>query len=214
MSVEPRGTSRTFGTFSTTRSDVQNFEACSPECGVHVHMLCYSTYLLGCLCTQLLSCYAQYPRDFYFDLSVENRLSFPSHVTMAQDHTALLNAAIDGIESKFYVSGSASRGIKLTMGETACAFPMSTQDAKDKLAPLVAAARPSPFGRGNETVLDPSVRVAKELLPTEFDMDFDISGSQILEEVSAFGKAIYETSSSQVHPNVQPFEQTYNQGET
>jgi hypothetical protein len=103
---------------------------------------------------------------------------------MARDHVANLTSALDAIESRFHINGAIKdRSISLTMGENVMTFPMSLEDAQSKLAALLTAAKPSPFGRGQETVIDPSVRVAKELLPETFTVDFDPNTSGILEQV-------------------------------
>lgn len=48
---------------------------------------------------------------------------------------------------------------------------------------MVAAARDSAFGKGKKTVMDKTVRVAKELLPEEFSINFD--PAPLLEKVGA-----------------------------
>lgn len=99
-------------------------------------------------------------------------------------HQSELTKAIDAIESRFYLDGTAYRGIKLTVGQNACDFPMSKADAAAKLPGLFSAARESAFGKGSETVLDPSVRIAQELKANEFSIDFDPQAQGILAEVS------------------------------
>lgn len=86
-----------------------------------------------------------------------------------------LSAAVDAIDSRFHAHGVVNRGLTLQLGGAAAmqpggggapaiTFPLSAAAAAASLPPLLAAARASPFGRGTETVLDPSVRVAKERL--------------------------------------------------
>ena len=53
---------------------------------------------------------------------------------------------------------------------TTMRFPIAAEQANAQLAPLLAAARPSPFGKGTQTVVDETVRVAKELKPDEFEL--------------------------------------------
>lgn len=102
---------------------------------------------------------------------------------MVAVHEGELTRAIDAIESRFYLGGVAKRGIKLTVGNAECKFPMNKADAAAKLPGVFTAARQSAFGHGSETVLDPSVRVAKELTASEFQVNFDPQTEGILENV-------------------------------
>lgn len=105
----------------------------------------------------------------------------PQREVSAQE--VALTTAMDAIESKFYKIGSLRRGLTLTVGEATSAFPMTLLDASSKLQGLVSAARPSAFGKGQQTVLDPSVRVAKELTAAEFTVDLDPQAEGLLEQV-------------------------------
>jgi hypothetical protein len=62
-------------------------------------------------------------------------------------------------------------------------FPMAKGEAAAQLAPLLAAARASAFGKGGATVVDPTVRVARELKPEEFTLA-GVDLTSILEQVS------------------------------
>ena len=106
----------------------------------------------------------------------------------AESVEAALHAAIDSIESKFATTGSTALAngatlLRLSGGESV-KFPMSAAQATTELAPLIKAAKPSAFGHGSETVLDPSVRKASELRPDAFDCDFSPS-DELLEQVRA-----------------------------
>ena len=92
----------------------------------------------------------------------------------------LLDAAIDYIESKFAITGSTvlsrerGKGAMLRLrGDESVSFPLSSVQAATALAPLLKAATASAFGHGATTVVDPSVRKARELPPDAFDLDFD-----------------------------------------
>jgi hypothetical protein len=106
----------------------------------------------------------------------------------AKGHAACVDAiseAATNIESSYVTSGNLQGAVmlKLSSIEEEIAFPMSTKQI-NQLKPLLAAASPSPFGRGNQTVHDPSVRVASQLLPSEFDIiDFNPRNAGILEKI-------------------------------
>lgn len=90
-------------------------------------------------------------------------------------HKSDLSAAVDGIQSRYYVQGSyrSNQNIELTVNGQTHKLPMSNDQASKSLGPVVAAARDSAFGKGKKTVMDNTVRVAKELLPEEFSINFD-----------------------------------------
>jgi hypothetical protein len=100
-------------------------------------------------------------------------------------HKSDLSAAVDGIQSRYCVQGSyrPSQDIELTVNGQTHKLPMSMDQASKSLAPMVAAARDSAFGKGKKTVMDKTVRVAKELLPEEFSINFD--PAPLLEKVGA-----------------------------
>jgi hypothetical protein len=64
-------------------------------------------------------------------------------------------------------------------------FPMSSEHADQTLLPLLAAAKVSGFGHGGETKVDTAVRVASELTPDQFTVDFDPEAHGILGLVKA-----------------------------
>ena len=76
---------------------------------------------------------------------------------------------------------------KPTGEKTTLSFPMSKADSEQQLPALLSAAQTSAFGHGGETVVDPSVRVAKELKPSQFELDFDPASTDILEKVGVCG---------------------------
>ena len=57
--------------------------------------------------------------------------------------------------------------MRLTDDNQTVKLPVSAEHAEQRLAPLLAAAKTSAFGRGGETVVDPTVRVASELTPDQ-----------------------------------------------
>ncbi|KAK3285140.1 hypothetical protein CYMTET_7239 [Cymbomonas tetramitiformis] len=109
----------------------------------------------------------------------------PVPYTDAATAVSELNTAIDSIESRYQTSGTVNQKVTLALNTPAAAisFPMSNTQAKDALAGLLAAAVPSAFGHGNQTVFDSSVRVAKELKPEHFTVDFNPEAAGILEQV-------------------------------
>lgn len=100
-------------------------------------------------------------------------------------HKSDLSAAVDGIQSRYCVQGSyrPSQDIEIRVNGQTHKLPMSMDQASKSLAPMVAAARDSAFGKGKKTVMDKTVRVAKELLPEEFSINFD--PAPLLEKVGA-----------------------------
>lgn len=50
-------------------------------------------------------------------------------------------------------------------------FPLSPDSSSSALQQLVAAAAPSPFGKGKETVFDPAVRTAAELKAAQLGLN-------------------------------------------
>eukprot|EP00775_Hariotina_reticulata_P000546 gene546-819_t len=109
--------------------------------------------------------------------------AFQLITTVMAAHVDEQTRAVDSIESRFYAKGRVkNRPITLQVDGSSITFPMSLADASQKLQTLHAKARPSPFGRANLTVVDPSVRVAKELAADEFTVDFDPAGAGVLEQ--------------------------------
>jgi hypothetical protein len=103
-------------------------------------------------------------------------------------HVEDMSNTLDTIDSCFHVQGSVQRdSVRLTAGGSVATFPMAMAAAQTSLAPLLAAARPAPFGRGDQTVLDPKIRVAKELAAGEFSVDWDPAEAGVLEQVGVRG---------------------------
>ena len=105
-----------------------------------------------------------------------------------EDHIEAISEASAKIESTFYASGfhepAAPLEINLTSSGKRLQFPMSAAVfASTALQELETASSPSPFGAGAKTVLDPSVRQARQLLPSDFTVNFDPVSSGILERV-------------------------------
>ena len=101
-----------------------------------------------------------------------------------------LGAAVDGIESRFVCGGQWTMLTKLQLQLSADAAPISIpmhrgqQDSE--LNRIRAAASPSPFGRGGQTVVDTSVRKAHQLMPEQFSLSGGFDGTlpaEILEKV-------------------------------
>ena len=103
-----------------------------------------------------------------------------------------LREASSNIESRFVSTGAIKTPICITCGGNGgdihhcevlwavtksvagtVSFPMSLSQCQGSaLQPLLTAAKPSPFGRGNETVHDSTVRTAEQLLPNDFSTNF------------------------------------------
>ena len=76
---------------------------------------------------------------------------------------ASLNSAVDSIQSGVWVSGTIKQSTTLTHSDNATApIPMPAGQVTAMLSLLVAAAKSSAFERCSKTVIDLSVRVAKE----------------------------------------------------
>ena len=102
--------------------------------------------------------------------------------TIPATHESLIKSithAVDSIESKYTVSGviNTSATVKFLGGAAAITFPLSQSAAEQQLPQLLSSATTSPFGHGNQTLVDSSVRSAHHLLPSEFEIDFDPSSS-------------------------------------
>lgn len=96
-----------------------------------------------------------------------------------------LSRAVDAVESRFHVEGQIPCRPELvlrTAPDAPISFPLSRDQASTSLAQLVAATSPSAFGHGNQTIVDPSVRVARELLPINFSVNW-CPGPELLEKV-------------------------------
>jgi hypothetical protein len=64
-----------------------------------------------------------------------------------QDHVACLSRALDAIETRFFISGTHSSPINLTVAGSTCTFPKSLNDSAQRLQTLQQHAKPSAFGR-------------------------------------------------------------------
>uniref|UniRef100_A0A0G4FW87 Fe2OG dioxygenase domain-containing protein n=1 Tax=Chromera velia CCMP2878 TaxID=1169474 RepID=A0A0G4FW87_9ALVE len=105
--------------------------------------------------------------------------------------TGDLTDALDNMDSKFMEKGEFSlppeTGLQVTLsehlgGETV-KFPLSLESAENDLKPILEHAETSPFGRGGETVVDSSVRVASHLTPEMFSVSFDPKENAILDTI-------------------------------
>ena len=109
---------------------------------------------------------------------------------------AELGAAVDAIESRYVCGGQWTMPTKLqlqlqlasgeqpTTAPITIPMPRGQQDAE--LARIRAASTPSPFGHGNHTIVDTSVRKAHQLTPEQFVLSGGFDGTlpaEILEKV-------------------------------
>jgi hypothetical protein len=122
-----------------------------------------------------------------FDL-MSNKDPECSEVSRLQE----LGDTVDSIESryvvnsKYHVKDDAPFAIKIIAenGASEITFPMKNGQLKKGLQPLLAASSSSPFGRGQETVHDTTVRDARQLLPDTFELvNFDPNTCGIVEQV-------------------------------
>ena len=92
---------------------------------------------------------------------------------MSDDLLSELGAAVDAIESRYLHSGQWSMPsalkLKLSTASQAVSFPMPRGQQDAELARVRAASAPSPFGHGNATVVDTTVRKAHQLMPDQFE---------------------------------------------
>ncbi len=109
---------------------------------------------------------------------------------MASDLLAELGNAVDSIESRFVCSGSwrMPQALKLQLSAAAppVTVPMARGAQDAELARIRAAAAPSPFGHGNKTVVDSTVRKAHQLMPEQFQLSGGFTGTlpaSVLEQV-------------------------------
>ena len=103
-----------------------------------------------------------------------------------------LGSAVDAIESRYLCSGqwTMSSAVKLQLsaaGATApVCFPMNRGSQDAELGRVRSASAPSPFGHGNQTVVDTNVRKAHQLMPDQFELSGGFDGTlpaHILERV-------------------------------
>ena len=108
-----------------------------------------------------------------------------------EEHLQEIADAADSLESQFIVTGKNAPAegsvftVKVLRTGTTVQLPVSQREINGgALAPLITEAKPSPFGMGGETVVDPSVRNASHL----FEDDIEVGGiplADILEHVRA-----------------------------
>ena len=99
-----------------------------------------------------------------------------------------LGAAIDAIESKYVMGGEIrmTQPLELKLPTTTIKFPMPRGSQDAELAKLKSASVPSPFGHGNKTVVDDTVRKAHQLPGGSFTLAGGFDGAlppDILEKV-------------------------------
>lgn len=138
-------------------------------------------------------------------------------------HISDLENALGSIDVRFYTSGTVKRPLNLTWGKSKATFPMSLAGAVVQLhgkrqpgplrqqqftgdlipsksasfplllTGLLAASTQSAFGHNKKTVIDPSVRVAKELTASQISVDFD---QQRLASCGRWAQLIYSRVSA------------------
>ena len=95
-----------------------------------------------------------------------------------------LSQAVNNIQSRYYTSGSLrQQGLVMTVGGEEFSFPMSQAQAEENMPKLLENANASPFGKGNTTVVDDSVRKACEIFPNSIAMDFSPKEYGILDKI-------------------------------
>ena len=119
-----------------------------------------------------------------------------SPIVMSDDNALLseLGDAVDSIESRYICSGqwTMPSALKLQLSSAAnsaaapICFPMTRGSQEAELARVRAASAPSPFGHGNQTKVDTTVRKAHQLMPDQFEMSGGFDGTvppHILERI-------------------------------
>ena len=108
---------------------------------------------------------------------------------MAGHALAALGSAVDSIESRFITSGQFSLDAPLTIsgaGGAKATFPSPRGSQAAETAKLTAKAEPSPFGKGGETVIDASVRKAKQVMGDDLTFGGAFDGAvppSVLEQI-------------------------------
>ena len=96
-------------------------------------------------------------------------IGFPPNQIHILAALAALGDAVDAIESRFCCTGDVSLASPLSVN--GAVFPTRRVDQDGQVARLRAIAEPSPFGRGNETVVDPNVRKAVQIKQGALDLN-------------------------------------------
>ncbi|KOO52928.1 hypothetical protein Ctob_011361, partial [Chrysochromulina tobinii] len=101
-----------------------------------------------------------------------------------------LGMAVDAIESRYCTSGQwlmpSALKLQLSKETSPVSFPMPHGQQEKELSRIRAAAEPSPFGHGNQTVVDTTVRKAHQLMPDQVVLSGGFNGTlpaDILEKV-------------------------------
>ena len=114
------------------------------------------------------------------------------------EQLAAVRKAYNNIESKFCVEGKIYSDIAIELPreeETSerISFPVKNSQRDAVLAPLLSRTEDSPFGAGNATVLDPSVRRATQLKPDKFQL---VTTSSVVSSSSSSSSSASSSSSS------------------
>ena len=92
-----------------------------------------------------------------------------------------LGMAVDAIESRYCTSGQwlmpSALKLELSKDTSPVSFPMPHGQQEKELSRIRAAAEPSPFGHGNQTVVDTTVRKAHQLMPDQVSMSGGFNGT-------------------------------------
>ena len=92
-----------------------------------------------------------------------------------------LGLAVDAIESRYCTSGQwlmpSALKLELSKDTSPVSFPMPHGQQEKELSRIRAAAEPSPFGHGNQTVVDTTVRKAHQLMPDQVSMSGGFNGT-------------------------------------
>ena len=89
--------------------------------------------------------------------------------------------AVDAIESRYCTSGQwlmpSALKLQLSKETSPVSFPMPHGQQEKELSRIRAAAEPSPFGHGNQTVVDTTVRKAHQLMPDQVVLSGGFNGT-------------------------------------
>jgi len=92
-----------------------------------------------------------------------------------------LGMAVDAIESRYCTSGQwlmpSALKLQLSKETSPVSFPMPHGQQEKELSRIRAAAEPSPFGHGNQTVVDTTVRKAHQLMPDQVVLSGGFNGT-------------------------------------